>query len=679
MVNGENKKITTFCRMCGEQCCIDVYLGLTGSIEKIYANPQHPWNQGIICSKGYKILDMVFSPNRITTPMKKYNNVWKEISLEDALAEIAEKALIIQGQYGARSIGIWKGEALGFGQQEEYARRFCHAIGSPNYFSCDSQCFASRYIGYSLVLGSLTVPDFINSNFIVVWGSNPLVSHPPMGQRILAAQKKGAKIIVIDPRRNTTALHADMYLQIKPGTDGALAWGIIQQIIKNQWYDREFVAQYSVGFEEIARYANQFTVDYVEKETGVCGESMIDLTREFAKSAPRSLNYVGNGLEHHENGVNHARSIACISALCGCIDRKGGELLVKRMALPDLTLYDQKPLQDLEPIGAEHYPVLYNFRKECHSMSGIDTMLTGKPYPLKALLLTGGNPALTNPNSNKVQKALKCLDLLVVRDLFMSETAQLAHYFLPAASFLERSEIVFHGALQRVGLRRKMLSIPNCQTDYEFWACLSKRLGCGDFFPWENDEHVTQWLLSNAKISYNKLQESPEGVNFADIEYEKYRTGPFSTPSGKVELTSKYLANYGYPELPVYLSPRYLKEPNAAYPFVLISGARNPAYCHSRTKYLQKVKFLAPPLEMNSLDGISLKLKNGDTVRVVSPVGNIMVKVVLVDSKYLQRGVIQITHGWHEANVNILTFDSVNDPISGFPVLKTVPVSIEKV
>lgn len=673
------KKSTTFCRMCDEHCCIDVYFGSTGSIEKIKANSNHPWNQGKICSKGNKILDMVFSPKRITTPMKKINGVWKKASLEDVLDEIAEKVLRIQEQYGSRSIGIWKGEALGFGQQEGYARRFCHAIGSPNYFSCDSQCFASRYIGYALVLGSWTVPDFINSSCIVIWGSNPIVSHPPMGQRILAAQKNGAKVIVIDPCKNTAALHADMYLQIKPGSDGALAWGIIQQIIRNNWYDREFVTGYSVGFEEIAQYANQFTPDYVEKETGVCGESMIKLAREFARSAPRSLNYVGNGLEHHENGVNHARAIACISALCGCIDRKGGELLVKEMALPNLIPHDKKLLDSQNPIGKKQFPVLYNLRRECHSMTGIDTMITGKPYPLKALLLTGGNPALTNPNSNKVQKALKNLDLLVVRDLFISETAQIADYFLPAASFLERSEIVFHSALQRVALRRKILSIPNCQTEYEFWSSLSKKLGCGDFFLWENDQHVTQWLLSNGEITYEKLQESPEGVEFADIEYEKYRTVPFSTPSGKVELISKYLASFGYPELPVYLPPGYLKEPNTDYPFVLISGVRNPAYCHSRTKHLKKADLLVPLLEMNSLDGIRLKLNNGDTVRVVSTVGSMQVKVVLVDPERMQRGVVQITHGWHEANINLITFDNINDPISGFPVLKTVPVSIEKV
>lgn len=679
VIKSENKKLTNFCRMCGEECCIDVYFGRTGYIEKINANPNHPWNQGKICSKGNKILDMVFSPKRITTPLKKVNGVWKEISLENALDEIAEKILMIQRLYGARSVGIWKGEALGFGQQEEYARRFCHAIGSPNYFSCDSQCFTSRYIGYALVLGSVPVPDFINSSFIVIWASNPLVTHPPMGQRIMAAQKNGAKIIVIDPYQNTTARCADMYVQIKPGTDGALAWGIINEIIRNKWYDREFVARYCVGFNKIARYAEQFTPDFVGKETDVCPEVIINLAREFVKNAPQSLNYIGNGLEHHENGVNNTRAIACISALCGCIDRKGGELLVKSLVLPDLTLYDTKPLDFLNPIGAEQYPVLYNLRKECHSMTGIDTMLSGKPYPLKALILSGGNPALTNPNSKKVEKALRYLDLLVVRDLFMSETAQLAHYFLPAASFLEQSEIVFHSALQRVALRRKMLSIPNCQTEYEFWSNLSKRLGCEGFFPWKNDEDVCQWLLSNEEIPYHKLKENPEGLIFADFEYEKYHTNPFNTTSGKVELTSKYLAHFGYPEIPVYQLPGYLKNPNTTYPFVLISGPRSPAYCHSRTKHLKVPDLLIPRLVMNAVDGISLNVKNGDTVRVISSVGEILVEVKLVDPNRIQRGVVQITHGWHEVNVNILTLDSVNDPISGFPVLKTVPVYIEKV
>jgi anaerobic selenocysteine-containing dehydrogenase len=171
MINEENNKFTTFCRMCDEQCCIDVYSGPDGSIERIDANSKHPWNQGRICSKGNQILDLVFSPDRITTPMKKIKNSWEEISLESALDEIAEKVLTIKEQSGAKSIGVWKGEAIGFGQQEGYARRFCHAMGSPNYFSCDSLCFASKYIGYRLVLGSYTIPDFVNSKFIVIWGA----------------------------------------------------------------------------------------------------------------------------------------------------------------------------------------------------------------------------------------------------------------------------------------------------------------------------------------------------------------------------------------------------------------------------------------------------------------------------------------------------------------------------
>lgn len=257
-----------------------------------------------------------------------------------------------------------------------------------------------------------------------------------------------------------------------------------------------------MGFGAIAQYAEQFTADYVEKETGIRGELMTGLAREFAKNAPRSLNYVGNALEQRQSGVNDTRTIACVSALCGCIDSKGGELLTKKMPLPDLTLDDKEPLISQNPIGAEQYPVLYDLRKECHSMTGIDAMLTGKPYPLKALLISGGNPVLTNPNSNKVLRALAELDLLVVRDLFMSETAQLAHYFLPAASFLERTETVVHSALQRIGLRRRLFSILNCQTEYEFWSCLARKTGCQEYFPWENDEDVTRWLLSDAEISY---------------------------------------------------------------------------------------------------------------------------------------------------------------------------------
>ncbi|WP_088186877.1 molybdopterin-dependent oxidoreductase [Desulfosporosinus sp. FKA] len=673
------ERINTYCRMCGEQCSIEVFLD-TGKIVKIQGQKNHPWNQGTICVKGLAAMDWIYAPDRITKPLKKTRQGWKEIPLTTALSEIADKMNELKNNYGARSMGFWKGEAIGFAQQEEYARRFCHAFGTPNYFSCDSECFCGHYIGYSLVDGTYPVPDFDNTSCMLLWGTNPPLSRPVIAQKAAAARNRGARLIVIDPMVTEASRQADWHVQLKPATDGAFALGMINLILEKKWYDEEFVKSFTIGFEELSAYAKEFTPPRVERETGVPISVLWQVTREFAEHAPQALNYVGIGLEHHENSINNIRAIASIGALCGCIDQKGGELLPQRAGLPSLTLYDEIPLRHLEPIGAQQFPVLYDFRQECHTMTAMDTMLTGKPYPLKGLIMTAANPVLTNPNSLKVKQALGNLELLVVRDLFMTETAELADYFLPAASFLERTELIVNSHIRQIGLRRKVTDFALCQSEYDFWKALADQLHLQDYFPWKDEVEVNQWLLSQAAISYDQLANSPEGIEYSEAEYLKYRTLGFQTPSGKVEFVSSYLRKYGYDELPIYRQPLYMEEKNQEYPYVLITGSRRRGTCNSRYHNLPKLKVLTPgpEVEMNTSDAETLGLRSGDIVQISSFVGSIELPVRVLGFSEVLEGTVQITHGWQEGNVNIITADLINDPIDGFPLLKSLPVKIVK-
>ncbi len=675
-----NETITTYCRMCLDECCIDVNVN-DGKITDIRGNKKHPWSEGRICVKGKAAKDWVYSKDRIKKPLKKNANGWEEISLEKAIDEIAEKMNKLKEEYGAQSMSVWKGEATGFNQQEEYIRRFCHAFGTPNFFSCDSICFASVYMAYCLVEGTRPTPDFENSKYIIIWGTNPIYTHINMAARIKKARENGAKLVVIDPRKTITASSADMYVQIKPGTDGALALGIINLIIKNSWYDKDFVDRYTIGFDKLKNYAQKFTPDYVEKETGVSKDILYSIARDFYLNSPRALNHSGNGIEHHENGVNNTRLIASIGALCGCIDKIGGELLMRGIGSRSLTLYNEIPLEDIKPIGSDEYPLLYKYRKECNSMLGIETILSGDPYDIKGMIVTAANPVLTNPNSNKVKKALEKLELLVVRDLFMTETAKLADYILPAASFLERSELVLHSSIKRVGLRKRILKYEDCQDEYEFLESLSKKLGIKKYFPWNNEDCVNKWLLKRTDVSYDELNESKLGIKYGDIKYKKYEKEPFNTPSGKIEFVSEYLKDFGYSELPEYKSPSYNDLSNKDYPYVLVTGARKLYHVQSRKdtmpNYLKEKIF--PEVEIHPNDAERLKLKDKDIVRVNSKIGSIEMPVKIVGQTDILPGVIQITHGWNSSNVNLITDDLTNDSLSGFPNLRSLPVSLEKV
>ncbi len=665
--------------MCDDHCGMEVSVE-DGFVSGVKGNPDHPWNKGSLCVKGKAAADFVHAPDRIYKPLKKTSRGWEEIPLEQALDEIADKIKKLQDLYGERSIGIWKGEAIGFNQEEELARRFCHAIGSPNYFSCDSQCFVSRFMGYRFVFGTSAYPfpDFKNAKAIFIWGGNPPSTHPFMCHGIVKGKQNGATMVVIDPRLSNIAHQADRFIRVMPGTDGALALGLANILISRGWYDTDFIENHTIGFEQFKDYSARFDVETVAKETGITPEKIEEMAQILYHSSPHVSIYMGVGLEHHVNGVNTIRAVACLLALCGALDRKGGSLLLAGINLRDLTLYDKRPLSQLNPIGADRFPVLYDQRRECHTMTAMGTILNGEPYPLRGMIITAGNPASTNPNLEKVKEALSSLDLLVSRDLFMTETAQLADYILPAASFMERTEIFCHSSLQRLFLSQRVFTIPGVQDEYTFWHDMAHRLGAGEYFPWDNEEELNSWILEPTPFTVEDLSSHPEGVPYKPFRLEKWKDSPLNTESGKVEFTSAYLKRFGLNELPEYVPPKYRDQPDKNYPLVMTTGARKIFFVHSRYHNLSKFDKLCPEaeLEMHPEDAASLHLVDGQRVLITSQYGSVKMKLRIVNAEAIIQGCVHSLHGFPQDNINNVTPDLENDPISGFPALKSFPVCV---
>jgi anaerobic selenocysteine-containing dehydrogenase len=467
-----------------------------------------------------------------------------------------------------------------------------------------------------------------------------------------------------------------------PGTDGALAWGLMRQLIETARYDKEFISRYSVGFDEAATYARRFTTEVVAGITGLSPDQIKECGLLVSAGLPQTINYVGVSLEHQENGVNAVRAIACLGGLTGVLDREGGDPWPEALGERYLTLYEELPLLDQEPIGAADYPVLYDFYKECNTMKAVDAMLGDGPYPLRALIVAGGNPANTNPNAAKVAEAFAGLDLLVVRELFLTETAALADYVLPAASFIERSELHIYAHYQWVSLSRRALQIPGVLDEYSFWRDLAHRLGFGTkYFPWQTEEEVNRWLLEPTGILPQQLEQHPEGREYKPVRFEKYRKQPLATPSGKFEFSSQYLEDLGYPSLPIYEEPHYVRNRSEDFPYLLISGARKRVYLHSRYRNITRFRRLHPQaeIELNPADAAALGVREGDQVRVSSEIGSIVLPAKILEEEEILLGLVQITHGWEgQGNVNRLTFDGITDPISGFPLLTSVPVRLER-
>lgn len=307
---------------------------------------------------------MAQHPERLNQPLKKKpDGSFASIALDQALDEIAAAMQRLKAIQGPECMAVWTGEAVGFNQQADYARRFIRAFGSPNYTSADSLCFSTRYIAYHLVHGYFNpCPDFANAELIVLWGTNPPISHPPFNQRIEQARRNGAVLVVVDPRRTRAARRADLFLQLRPGTDGALAWGLARALIATGRYDRQFVERWGEGFDRYARYAERFTPQVVADLTGLAPEDVMAAADLMAHHRPRVVHFVAIALEHHENALHNIRNVACLRGLCGSVDVRGGDPWPEAMERCDLALSETQAPVAAASLGADRYPLLYRYR-----------------------------------------------------------------------------------------------------------------------------------------------------------------------------------------------------------------------------------------------------------------------------------------------------------------------------
>ena len=556
----QNGIVSTLCRMCETRCAVDVHIK-DGVIIDITPFPDHPVNKGRMCPRGGAAIDHFYHRDRILNPLKKQaDGSFVEIDYEQALDEIADRIQSIIETHGARSVGTWKGEGVGFQQQEEYVRRFARALGTPNYFSNDSACYVGRYLGYYLVNGFWnSFPEFADARLILLFGTNPPMCHPPFMREFADAKENGANLVVIDPRLNPIACYADIFAQPYPGTDGALIWGLINYLIESRTYDSELVERHTIGFEKVAAYARQFTPGYVESQSGIYSHVVEDIAQLIIKNRPHVSIFPGAGLEHHENGVNAVRALAILTCLIGAMGHSSGLYNPEPLGGRRLILDNEISLNVQKAIGSEEYPVFYDLRNEGHSMTAMDYMLGNGDYPLKGMLLTAANPAVTNPNTTKVEEALGSLDLLVVNDFFITKTARLAHYILPAATFLEREEIHSYPKSQRVNLTRRVMQAEGVRDEYTIWHDLAHRLGIGEqYFPWPDETAVNRWILEPTGITVEQLKQYPEGIVYKPMAYDRCKKMPFPTPSGKIEFTSDRLKDIGLPEIPEYSAPYHI-------------------------------------------------------------------------------------------------------------------------
>jgi anaerobic selenocysteine-containing dehydrogenase len=673
--------VKTVCNMCEVRCGINVHVEY-GKIIKVEGMPEHPLNA--ICVKAQAIPELVYSKERLTNPLRRVDGEFKEISWDAAFGLIADKLTGIKEKYGPQAVAIHVGNAFIATQTEKMIRRFSDLYGTPNYSTGGSYCFLASAIGHILTCGAHVLPHYQgNADCMILWGSNRTQSGPPVADRVDAWVGRGAKLIVIDPRVTTSAKKADLHAQIRPGTDCALALGMLNVIIAEGLYDKPFVEEWTVGFDKLAVQVKEYSPEKVEEITWVPAATVRNMARMYATSKPACI-AVGIPTNHSTNGIQAIRAITILMAITGNIDVSGGNIITPGMWQSSIRVKGRIP--SLETSVGAPYPLFRRYTIESTASPLTEAILSEKPYPIKALIVAGCNPVMTMPNTNKVKRAFSKLELLVVMDIFMTDTAKMAHIVLPGAAFPERQDLRHwrqNGLSLTVATKRVVEPVGNCMEDWKIWAELGKKMGYGEYFPWQDADELFEYLLKPSGITLSQLKQNPAGVYYAEREFQKYLKEGFETPSKKVELYSELMVQHGYDPLPTFREPAEspVSRPDLAkqYPWILTTGARTLAYLHSEYRNLPRLRKLVPePLvEINRQTAASLGVANGDWVKVESLRGSIELKAKVTDD--IHPKVVSIQHGWSEANANLLTDDEARDPVSGYPSFRSLLCRVTKV
>ncbi len=710
----EREGVTVYksaCRVCHGGCGALVHVK-DGMVVKIEPDPESPLSRGRMCAKGLTSIDSLYHPDRLKYPMKRAGKrgegKWERISWDEALDTIAEKLTAIRKESGPESIAVLQGTGR---HHLHHTVRFASILGTPNWMEPGTaQCFFPRVLTGGITYGSLPTCDYYNKDVhpecILVWGHNPFVCNNDGESqfRFRDALKQGAKMICVDIRRTEAAEKADIWLQLRPGTDDALALTMLHIIIKEKLYDAEFVKNWTVGFDELAERVKECTPQWGEQITRVPAEKIEEAARLFATTKPAALEW-GVALEQTPNCFQTVRSVALIPGITGNFDIPGGWIQGMHI-MPDPQLCIEKIPQEtqLKRLGYDRFKFLAgegNKMPSAHIPSVLHAMKTGEPYRVRASLHFGNNGLLGFGNTKDVYESLMELDFMLCMDLYMTPTAELADIVLPAATWLEYDQLFSVPSLADhvILMTQKLAQIEECRPDEQVFYDIAKRMGL-DYYA-NSVEAVFDEQLAETARRYPQF----EGLNFqklkklgyvsVPIEYKKYEKDGFATASGKMEIASSALREFQYDPLPSYQEPPEspISDPETAkeYPLILSTGGRIANFFLSEARQISRLRRANPDpiVEINTQTAREYGIEDGDWVSIETKRGKIKQKAKVYDGIAPQ--VINCQHGWWfpenpnpdhgvwESNANVLTNNQAPyDPIIGTYQLRALLCRIAK-
>lgn len=648
---------------CPDQCGWNVTVA-DGRATAVTGDPTHPFTAGALCSKLKHFVDRVYSPARVLYPLRRTGakgaGSFERVSWDVALDDIATRTAAVIARHGGASVLPYSFAGT-IGIIQRYAGNLLfRRIGATELIA--DYCGKVAHTGVAQTNGALTAvlpEDLANARYIVLWGTNTVVTNLHLWSGVIRkAQEQGAKIVVIDPVRTRTAERADWHVQLKPGTDAALALGMMHVIVRENLHDADYIERHTLGFDALRERIAAYPPERASAITGLAVADIVTLACEFARTTPAVIRMLV-GPERQGNGAEMFRAIACLPSLTGAWRERGGGLCHFTVDLFRESLnYAATVRADVlpEPPRAVHIAQLGR------ALGG------GLDPAIRCLFVGSANPVVAAPNQNLVRAGLAREDLFtVVHEQFITDTARYADYVLPATTQIEHLDLMASWGSPYLELNLPAIA-PRGEavSNTELYRRLAARLGFEEDFLHASDEHRIREILASDHpfldgISYERLErEGWVRLNLPD-DWRPLASGGFRTPSGKCEFSSATLAQAGIDPLPTYTAP---PSAPAATPLRLIAAKTAHHTLNSQYANLQRPgRKLEPALAINPLDAAARDITDGMPVRVFNERGEVVVKAAL--GPVTAPGVVSMPFSWwpdtlaNGSSANALTADEL--------------------
>lgn len=698
----ETKK-DIYCFICPSHCALKATFDENGKMIKVVADSKSGQHVDICdAAKGPGTIPEAHSHGkRLQFPMKRAGergeNRWIRITWEEALDTIAEKMRFYRDTYGPESIAMVLGEPKSM--DYAFAQRFATYLETPNVITPGNYCGVQTGHADQFSIGTMHVlaDTAVDPKCIIIWGSNPQNTGSNFRcytqKDVARAMKNGAKLIMMEPGKNRYCEKADFWLRLKPGSDGALAMGMAKVIIDESLYDAEYIAKYTVGFEELKKEVLNFTLQDVEDETWIDADSIREVARTYATSKPGLIMW-GNALENSVAALQICRAVSMLRGLTGNVGVEGGELIntPAKFGRPGRFYFDRRfPRPTGKSIGKE-FPIAMG-AAYVPTQSLVKTILTEDPYPIKMAMCHVTNPILTYPDSVATYEAFMKVPFLVVAEIFPTSTTAIADIVLPAALPLEHNSIAYWPAwLGHIRAMPKCVEPPGeAWPDSKMINELAKRMGMREHF-FEDWEECLDIMMADSGMTYKEFCEPDKRVIHPTKHYLKDSPDRyFKTPSGKFEFYSQQMTQLGLSPLPTFKevsTQRFSKEQFERYPLYLTNG-KEGAYFSSGYRHIEGMKkHKAEAIcELHPRTAAKYGLKEGEMIYIESRKGRIQQRLKISD--HVHPNVILAAFGWWDTeaedneydwrkyNINILSEgDGANCPATGSVQLRGIPVRV---